>query len=243
MSCNCNNSNPCSQTYSTESVSSQLSNLTLLLFGVITKTVVNGRAVWDAPCGTDWELPGIPRTPDEGSICYINRCLESLGFTFGGIWDVGTTYSTGTFVSYNTYKWYRALSDTTGDQPDLSPLVWELVLSAPQGPPGPAGSAGSGTTASVATADVTAASVNLTDTDAVVLYAPTADSVVNLAEISTLAPGKWYEVRNDSNTFTVTITPFTGETINGAATYVIPAIQGTTVSIRSAVGSTDWRVC
>ncbi len=83
MSCNCNNSTYsstcCPDTpypqVSPESVPSLISNLVYALYGTISKTVVNGRVVWDIPCDPNntAEVDQIPREEGEGLLCYLLR--------------------------------------------------------------------------------------------------------------------------------------------------------------------------
>jgi hypothetical protein len=88
MSCNCNNSTYVSTccpdipypTISPESVPSLISNLVNALYGEITKSVVDGRVVWNIPCDPNntAEIDGFPRLPDEGLLCYIIRYFDVL---------------------------------------------------------------------------------------------------------------------------------------------------------------------
>jgi hypothetical protein len=87
MSC-CNNDaypNVCRQDIpypqvSPESVPSLISNLVNALYGEITKSVVDGRVVWNVPCDPNntAEIDGFPRLPDEGLLCYIIRYFDVL---------------------------------------------------------------------------------------------------------------------------------------------------------------------
>lgn len=84
--CNDSNSNVCRQDIpypqiSSESVPSLISNLILALYGEITKSVVDGRVVWNIPCDpTDnpVTIDGFPRLPGEGLLCYIIRYFDDL---------------------------------------------------------------------------------------------------------------------------------------------------------------------
>lgn len=61
-----------------ESVTSQLNNLVLNLFGNVTKTVVKGRVVWTLPCDyANFGIPGYPRNEGEGVLCYILRIFAA----------------------------------------------------------------------------------------------------------------------------------------------------------------------
>jgi len=63
---------------SQESVPSQIDNLTNALYGAITKTVQNGRVIWNIPCDPTLSssINGIPRNTNEGLLCYIIRALN-----------------------------------------------------------------------------------------------------------------------------------------------------------------------
>lgn len=86
MACDCNNNNNdiCRQDIpypqvSHESVPSLIDNLTLSLYGVISKTVTNGRVRWDIPCdpsNAPTEVSTIPRNDNEGILCYILRIFQ-----------------------------------------------------------------------------------------------------------------------------------------------------------------------
>jgi len=89
MSC-CNNDNAyanvCRQDIpypqvSHESVPSLIDNLVYALYGTITKTVVNGRVVWNIPCDPSADpatIDGFPRLPGEGLLCYIIRYFNFI---------------------------------------------------------------------------------------------------------------------------------------------------------------------
>jgi hypothetical protein len=85
MGCDCNNtnSNVCRQDIpypqvSPESVPSLISNLVFALYGNITKSVVDGRVVWDIPCDPNntAEADSIPREEGEGLLCYLLRLFD-----------------------------------------------------------------------------------------------------------------------------------------------------------------------
>ena len=73
-----------------ESVPSLIDNLVEALYGgfynpqtqegYITKSVVNGRIVWNVPCdpNNSAEVTGIPRNPGEGLLCYMIRVFNYL---------------------------------------------------------------------------------------------------------------------------------------------------------------------
>ena len=83
MSCNNRESGPCCPDtpypqVSPESVPSLIDNLVYALYGVINKSVVNGRVVWDIPCDPNntAEIDQIPREEGEGLLCYLIRAFN-----------------------------------------------------------------------------------------------------------------------------------------------------------------------
>jgi hypothetical protein len=58
-----------------------IDNLVNALYGEITKTVQDGRVVWNIPCDPNntTEINGFPRLPDEGLLCYILRYFNFIG--------------------------------------------------------------------------------------------------------------------------------------------------------------------
>ena len=109
MSCGCNDGNSgaylgvCRQDIpypqiSSESVPSLISNLTLALYGEITKSVSGGKIVWTIPCDPTRSatLFNIPRNPGEGLMCYMMRALQ-LSNIYGatGATGAGATGATG----------------------------------------------------------------------------------------------------------------------------------------------------
>jgi len=46
------------------------------IIGTVTKTEVNGRCVWVLPCDLDGEIPGFPRDPNIGVLCYFKEIIE-----------------------------------------------------------------------------------------------------------------------------------------------------------------------
>jgi hypothetical protein len=46
------------------------------IIGTVTKTEVNGRCVWVLPCDLDGEIPGFPRDPNIGVLCYFKDIIE-----------------------------------------------------------------------------------------------------------------------------------------------------------------------
>lgn len=51
------------------------------------------------------------------------------GINLNGEYDADTTYQTGTVVSWQGKLWRSLVADNLGNQPDISPTQWELVLS------------------------------------------------------------------------------------------------------------------
>ena len=89
MSCGCNNNGyggygsvcpdiPYPQ-ISAESVPSLISNLTFALYGLINKSVANGRIKWTIPCdpNSTATILNIPRNVGEGLLCYFIRVFQS----------------------------------------------------------------------------------------------------------------------------------------------------------------------
>lgn len=100
MSCNCNSSTYSSTCcpevpypqISSESVPSLIDNLVYALYGVINKSIVNGRVIWDIPCDPNntTEIFDQPRLTDEGLMCYFIR-LANDGTFMGATGPVGAT--------------------------------------------------------------------------------------------------------------------------------------------------------
>lgn len=195
MSCSCNSDcNPCAQVSSTqESVASWLDNLTLTLLGEFTKTIVNGRATWAAPCDLySTGLECYPKLTDEGWICYLIRLMDLIGVFVGGTWNPATAYCKNTFVTYGSVSYVALAAVPAGaGTPETRPDLWLAVAGpGPQGPPGPSG-AGSAVNYAYRTL---VASDTLTDSDAVVFCEPAAAIVVTLPLIATTLPGKWFHI-------------------------------------------------
>ena len=124
MSCGCNDGNDgaylgvCRQDIpypqiSAESVPSLISNLTLALYGEITKSVSGGKVVWTIPCDPTRSatLFNVPRSEGEGLMCYMMRALQLsniVGAT--GATGVGATGATGA-----TGIGFSPLTSTTGN--------------------------------------------------------------------------------------------------------------------------------
>ena len=111
MSCNCNNStysNTCCPDtpypqVSHESVPSLIDNLVYALYGEITKSVVNGRVVWNIPCDPTDDpatIVDFPRLPGEGLLCYIIRYFDTLAPV---LLDVVTISGTQTIAGQKTF--------------------------------------------------------------------------------------------------------------------------------------------
>lgn len=122
MSC-CNNDvypNVCRQDIpypqvSPESVPSLISNLVNALYGEITKSVVDGRVVWNVPCDPNntAEIDGFPRLPDEGLLCYIIRYFEA----FPDFDDLVTISGNQTITGQKTFNWIKLPVGTTATRP------------------------------------------------------------------------------------------------------------------------------
>lgn len=215
----------CPSTVTTESVASQLQNLITTLLGTFTVTVVNGRAVWSAPCSAATAgLSCFPILPGEGFVCYFLRILTTIGLFSGGTWSASTSYCANTVVGFNG-SLYVALQNTLGNQPGVSPAFWQLLLTAPQGLQGPQGNqgvpgtGGGGSTVNYSTRVVNG-SATASNTDAVIFCQPSGAMPVTIPAGSTLLSGKWFTLVT-TGAFNVTITMTGSDTINGAATYVM----------------------
>ena len=125
MSCGCNNttysSTCCPDTpypqVSHESVPSLIDNLVYALYGTITKTVVNGRVVWDIPCDPTADpatIDGFPRLPGEGLLCYIIRYFN---VNAPALLDVVTLTTNQTITGQKTFNWIKLPVGTTATRP------------------------------------------------------------------------------------------------------------------------------
>jgi hypothetical protein len=125
MSCNCNNSTYvstcCPDTpypqVSHESVPSLIDNLVYALYGEITKTVVNGRVVWNIPCDPTDDpatIDGFPRLEGEGLLCYIIRYFDTLA---PALLDVVTISGNQTITGQKTFNWIKLPVGTTATRP------------------------------------------------------------------------------------------------------------------------------
>jgi len=120
--CNDSNSNVCRQDIpypqiSHESVPSLISNLILALYGEITKSVVDGRVVWNIPCDPSDNpvtIDGFPRLPGEGLLCYIIRYFDDLAPI---LLDAVTISGAQTIAGQKTFNWIKLPVGTTGTRP------------------------------------------------------------------------------------------------------------------------------
>ena len=143
--CNDSNSNVCRQDIpypqiSSESVPSLISNLILALYGEITKSVVDGRVVWNIPCDPSDNpvtIDGFPRLPGEGLLCYIIRYFDDLApilldavtisgaqtilgqktFTLPVLGDAVNNTLSQTISGNKTFNWIKLPVGTTGTRP------------------------------------------------------------------------------------------------------------------------------
>lgn len=92
-----------------ESLPSALENFITQFFGTITKTVVDGRVVWELPCDLATGIPENPREEGEGLACYFKRLFEDgyVGAT-GPAGPAGAAGATGPAGS-------SSFSDTSAD--------------------------------------------------------------------------------------------------------------------------------
>jgi hypothetical protein len=80
-----------------------IDNLVLALYGTITKSVVNGRVVWNIPCDPSADpatIDGFPRLPGEGLLCYIIRYFDAFA---PALLDVVTISGTQTIAGQKTF--------------------------------------------------------------------------------------------------------------------------------------------
>lgn len=88
---------------------------------------------------------------------------------------------------------------------------------------------------SFTTRTVTGTSDTLLNTDSIVIYTNTSAKSVAVPAVSALTPGRLYTIINTA-AGAITITP-AGATIDGAATYVVPATLGRVQFINDG---TNW---
>lgn len=249
MSCDCVDGSsvplgPCGPSNNQEeSIASALSNLELSLFGIFTKTIVNGRATWSAPCGANSSIPAVPRGTSEGFICYVLRLIGLLGFFWKGVWNVGTQYQINDVVLYgvnNDTLYVCTQMPPVGTLPTNASYFDIFIHSPSSTVPGPQGPAGSPGSSSVPTYAFVTATTNYTATNNdCVIFCESSGSpfVVTLPLISSLSSGKYYKIRTDGAQ-TITITPTSTDTINGASNYSI-TLAGESVEIISK-NSGNW---
>lgn len=208
-----------------ESTASMLDNLSLALFGPISKSTVAGRTVWSAPCtGYQSGVPGLPMNANEGFLCYVIRLISLVGLFNGGVWNASVTYPAQTVVAYGV-SLYVSLVSNTSITPGTNAAVWQLLLTAPQGnpgnpgPPGPAGGSSSPDFA----ARVVTTNTTLANTDGVVVCKNTSPMTVTVAAGSTYDAGKYFYVKQSKTGSSAAITiQFTGtDRLDGSASYIL----------------------
>jgi hypothetical protein len=145
MSCNDRINGPCCPDtpypqVSHESVPSLIDNLVYALYGTITKTVSNGRVIWNIPCDPSDNpvtIDGFPRLPGEGLLCYIIRYFDDLApilldavtisgaqtilgqktFTLPVLGDAVNNTLAQTIAGNKTFNWIKLPVGTTGTRP------------------------------------------------------------------------------------------------------------------------------
>lgn len=231
---NCNTSacTPCAPaTVTQESVASQLENLVETLFGTITKTIVNGRAVWTMPCSPDSDTAlCLTRGAEEGLLCFLLRVINDFGLIFGGAWSNSATYCKNTYVSYSGGAYVSLQAVPVNQQPDITPAYWQLALSGIVGPAGPAGPAGSAANPSHSVR-IETASYAPTNTDDVIICQPAALMTITLALQAGLTAGKSYYIQTNG-AFNVIVASTGPNTINGGASETL-TLAGEAIEIVS----------
>ena len=232
---------PCCTGQTDEALASILNNFIKMVLGVITKTCVNGQIVWNAPCDPNIaEIPCFPKLPDEGYVCYLLRLMDELALFPAGMWDSQTPYCKNQFVYYNNAL-YEAIQAVPAGTVPTDVLYWELMLQAlpgPPGPQGPPGPPGSGSTPTKANRTISV-SDSATNTDELIFCQPGSGValVLTLPLISSLDPGKYFEVYADNlgvGGNSITVVPTAPDTIEGNASYVF-SITGESVFFNSAI--------
>lgn len=253
MTCGCNppseqQCDPCAPALLTqESVASWLNNLTLALFGTVTKTIENGRAVWSQPCSPEIAALTVdPIAVGQGTLCYILQLFQHIGIFNGGIWNAGTTYANNTFVTDPTLSFaYVSLQSVPAGTPLSNTAYWLKVISSgpgpagPAGPQGPPGPSGSGSTPTSPARILTSAGT-ITNADGALAFESLAPITQPIPQISALTSGKWFDFWTDGANV-VTLTPFAGDTIEGNASYAMVA-AGESFRLQSVSGNTKWRI-
>lgn len=235
--CGCD---PCAPALiTTESLTSEITNLITTLLGTFTKTIVNGRAVWSAVCSPNSSgLSCFPLNAGEGLICYFLRILTQIGLFSPSLWNIGNSYCKNTLVASGA-SLYVSIQDVPAGIAITNAAYWMLLITAPAGPQGPPGASGAGSATNYAT-QVATGNVTLTNTGAVVFCEPAGPMTVNLPAIASVDTGKWYKIWTNG-AFNVTIDPNGAETINGAATFALNTVNEA-IEIVAKPGSTDWRI-
>lgn len=240
MSNNCTNPSPCcTPTAVNESLASQLQNLITTLLGTFVVTVVNGRATWTAVCNPNSNgLACFPKANGEGLICYFIRILDQIALFASGAYNPASAYCKNTIVAYGN-SLYRALQNTTGNQPDISPTHWAILITAPTGPQGnqgTPGAPGAGSAINYNTNTITG-NYSATDADAVIFCNNATLATVTVP--AGLLSGKWFIVKRiNAGNVDVTIT---GGTIDGAGTLSLTAALSSVTFVRRA-STTEWYI-
>lgn len=231
-----NNCDPCSSALNeNESVNSQLTNLVTNLFGTLTKTVTNGRAVWAQPCDAYDSLTNFPRNDGEGLMCYFLRIFTSYYAAFKGIWSIANAYALNDVV-VDTYSFYQAKSAVPVGVAIGNTTYWLLLLTAPAGPTGATGPAGSGSAINYAVTTKTA-HYTASDTDAVIFVDPAAATTITLPAANAVS-GKWYKIVNRTGAFAVTVIRAGADTLDGGTSIVLTYANESTTVIND--NSTKW---
>lgn len=235
-----NNCDPCNQSLNeNESVASQLSNLVSNLFGTLTKTITNGRAVWSQACTPDDSLDAFPRTSGEGLICYLLRIFKDYFTPLIGIHSALNEYYKGQVVAdTGTSAFYKAIIDVPVGVAIGNTTYWELILTAPTGATGATGAAGSGSAINYAIRTETA-TYGPSGTDAVIFCDPAGAMAINLPAATSVS-GKWYKIVNRTGAFDVTITPNGADTINAVASYTLSNANESVEIVND--NSSNWSV-
>ncbi len=102
---------------SPESAPSLIGNLVFALYGIINKTILNGRVVWDIPCDpvtSPASIVDFPRDEGEGLLCYI---LRYFNYVSPIIDDVVTISGNQTITGQKTFNWIKLPVGTTATRP------------------------------------------------------------------------------------------------------------------------------
>jgi hypothetical protein len=140
MSCNNNQNSPCCPEIpypqiSAESVPSLIGNLVYALYGVINKSVVNGRVVWDIPCDPNntTEVEQIPREEGEGLLCYLLRLFANSLDSYGQFLRWGFTGSgQTTFTLTGAFQPDRNAYIVTRNGVVQDPLTYTISTTLPR---------------------------------------------------------------------------------------------------------------